>query len=52
VTILSSKIDLTSEKGTFTVEPYFAKEAFVLCQEAFQETFPNETVTNETNIII
>jgi hypothetical protein len=47
---LSRKMVLTREQRTFVVKHYFCNESCVLCQEAFQETFPNDTVPNKTTI--
>jgi hypothetical protein len=32
------------------VKHYFRKESYALCQEAFQEAFPNDTVPNKTTV--
>jgi hypothetical protein len=38
---------VTREQGVFVVKDYFRNESYALCQEAFQETFPNDTVLNK-----
>jgi hypothetical protein len=47
---LSQKIVLTCEQRIFVLKHYFCNEAYVLCQDAFQEAFPNDTVPNKTAI--
>jgi hypothetical protein len=39
---------LTREQRMFIVKHYFRNELYALCQEAFQEAFPNDTVPNKT----
>jgi hypothetical protein len=41
---------LTCEQEIFVVKHYFHNESYALCQEAFQEAFPNDTVPNKTTI--
>jgi hypothetical protein len=41
---------LTREQRIFVVNHYFRNESYVLCQEAFQEAFPNDTVPNKTTV--
>jgi hypothetical protein len=41
---LSRKMVLTREQRIFIVKHYFRNESYALCQEAFQEVFPNDTV--------
>jgi hypothetical protein len=40
---------LTREKF-FVMKHYFCNESYALCQEAFQETFSDNTVPNKTTI--
>jgi hypothetical protein len=41
---------ITHEQRIFVVKRYFLNESYALCQEAFQEAFPNDTVPNKTTI--
>jgi hypothetical protein len=41
---------LTREQRIFGVNHYFRNEYYALCQEAFQEAFPNDTLPNKTTI--
>jgi hypothetical protein len=41
---------LTREQRIFVVKHYFLNESYALCQGAFQEVFPNNTVSNKTTI--
>jgi hypothetical protein len=41
---------LTREQRNFVVNQYFHKKSYALCQDAFQEAFPNDTVAEKTTI--
>jgi hypothetical protein len=41
---------LTRDQRIFVVKHYFRKESYALCQEAFQEAFPNDTLPNRKTI--
>jgi hypothetical protein len=46
----SRKIVLAREQKIFVVKHYFRNELYAFCQEAFQETFTNDTVPKKTPI--
>jgi hypothetical protein len=46
----SSKIDLTFRQRIIVLEHNFAIKSFVLCQQDFQELFPNEPVLNKSAV--
>jgi hypothetical protein len=41
---------LTREQRIFAVKHNFCNESYALCQEAFKQAFPNDTVPNKTTI--
>jgi hypothetical protein len=41
---------LTREHNIFVVKHYFRNKSYALCQESFQEAFPNDTVLKKTTI--
>jgi hypothetical protein len=41
---------LNREQRILVLKHYFRNESYALCQEAFQETFPNDTVPSKTAI--
>jgi hypothetical protein len=46
----SRKTVLTREQRIFVVKQYSRNESYALCQEAFQEAFPNDMVPNKTTL--
>jgi hypothetical protein len=47
----SRRMVLTREQRIFDVK-HFRNESYALCQEAFQEAFPNDTVPNRTIVYL
>jgi hypothetical protein len=40
---------LTREQRIFVVEHHFLYESYALCQEAFQQAFPNDSGAEQNN---
>jgi hypothetical protein len=46
----SRKVVLTREQRILVSKHYFRNQSYALCQEAFQEAFPDDTVPNKTTV--